>query len=253
MSAQTIYNLLIGSGLSQAGALGVMGNWQCESGLEPNRLQGDFSSYRTLSKDYVSRLNSGKLTRATFSTDSKGFGLAQWTYYTRKAAMYDAWKASGMAIDSDTFQVKFAMREFVSDYSALLEFLKTTTDLYAATSRVCKEYERPAVNNIDARFYAAKRLMEDLDLDAKGETPAESGDTAPPAETYWPPRMICKGMSGDDVAVLQALLKARGYAVAIDGNFSSDLHNVTVAFQRANSLDADGIVGPLTWGKLLEK
>ena len=31
---QTIYNLLRGYGLSEAGALGMLGNWECESGCE---------------------------------------------------------------------------------------------------------------------------------------------------------------------------------------------------------------------------
>ena len=44
---QTIYNLLRGYGLSEAGAIGVIGNWQAESNCEPNRVQGDFSPYRT--------------------------------------------------------------------------------------------------------------------------------------------------------------------------------------------------------------
>lgn len=32
MSKQQIYNLLRQGGLSQSGALAMMGNWQCESG-----------------------------------------------------------------------------------------------------------------------------------------------------------------------------------------------------------------------------
>ena len=43
---QTIYTILRNSGLSEAGAIGMMGNWACESGLEPWRLQNDFRSGR---------------------------------------------------------------------------------------------------------------------------------------------------------------------------------------------------------------
>ncbi len=38
-----IYQQLRSAGVTHAGALGLLGNWQAESGLEPNRLQNDFS------------------------------------------------------------------------------------------------------------------------------------------------------------------------------------------------------------------
>ena len=69
MSKQTIYNLLRKGGLTEVAALAMMGNWMCESGLEPNRLQGDFSPYRTLSKDYVRRIEDFTLSRDSFSHD----------------------------------------------------------------------------------------------------------------------------------------------------------------------------------------
>ncbi len=72
-----IYNQLRASGVSRAGALGLLGNWQAESGLEPNRLQNDFSPQRTLSKAYTADVTSGKIPRTQFARDQKGDGLAQ--------------------------------------------------------------------------------------------------------------------------------------------------------------------------------
>ena len=42
-NVQLIYKQLRDAGVSEAGALGLMGNWMAESGLEPGRLQGDFT------------------------------------------------------------------------------------------------------------------------------------------------------------------------------------------------------------------
>ena len=56
---QTIYNLLRGYGLSEAGALGMLGNWECESGCEPYRVQGDYQASRAISKAYVNAIVSG--------------------------------------------------------------------------------------------------------------------------------------------------------------------------------------------------
>ena len=121
MSKQEIYNRLRQGGLSQCGALAMMGNWQCESGLEPNRLQGDFSPYRTVSKDYVRRIENFTLQRDQFAFDQKGFGLAQWTYFSRKQALWDIWHKSGLSIASVELQCKFALSELKNEYPRLLE------------------------------------------------------------------------------------------------------------------------------------
>ena len=60
---QIIYNRLRQVGMTEAGALGCLGNWECESNCEPNRVQGDFSSYRTASKQYVADVTAGRISR----------------------------------------------------------------------------------------------------------------------------------------------------------------------------------------------
>ena len=78
------------------------------------------------------------------------------------------------------------------------------------------------------------------------------------ASTLWPPRTICSGMNGDDTAVLQAVLRARGFPVHdVDGTFGSYLEGIVKDFQKSAFPDQpaewDGIVGPKTWAKLLER
>lgn len=259
-SVQTIYNTLRGAGLTQAGALGAMGNLDCESGLEPGRLQGDFSPYRSASKDYTARVTSGAISRDQFARDSKGYGLAQWTYYTRKYGLYDWWQKSGKALDDGAMQTEFLLHELMTDgmYAKLLPILRTSVDLYDCTKQFCVIFERPAVNNIDARFSSAKRLEGELDLTGREETPP--ADSEPPqwavipATEFWPPRMLCKGMKGRDVEVLCAVLKARGWGLNyVSDEFGTFLDGKVREFQRAYQLDVDGIVGPKTWKKLLER
>ena len=70
---------------------------------------------------------------------------------------------------------------------------------------------------------------------------------------YYPYRMIDKSMSGTDVAVLQAILTARGcYTGPLDGLFGDALDAAVRKFQREHDLDPDGVVGPLTWAELLK-
>ena len=64
--------------------------------------------------------------------------------------------------------------------------------------------------------------------------------------------MLRTGSRGDAVRKLQELLNAKGYTCGnVDGIFGSKTKAAVLAFQKANGLGADGIVGPLTWGKLV--
>ena len=63
--------------------------------------------------------------------------------------------------------------------------------------------------------------------------------------------MVYRGSRGDAVRRLQELLHKKGFDCgAVDGIFGSKTYAAVMAFQKANGLGADGIAGPLTWGKL---
>ena len=253
MIAQTIYNTLRANGLTEGAALGMLGNWQCESGLEPNRVQGDFSPYRTASKDYTARIMNGQISRETFGRDGKGYGLYQLTYFSRKLGYWDFWKMSGGAVDDPMLQTEFAILELKTDYPKLLEQLKTEVDLWTCTKLICEQFERPAVNNIDARFAAAVEIAGTLDINAPVASEDEAWEKIP-ATDYWPPRMLCEGMDGKDVVALRGLLYAHGWDVDVDDDwFDKLLRDRVLDFQDAYGLDADGIVGPKTWAKLTDR
>ena len=64
--------------------------------------------------------------------------------------------------------------------------------------------------------------------------------------------MIDRSMHGADVTVLQAILTARGYYTgALDGVFGDVLDAAVRRFQQEHDLDPDGVVGPLSWRKIL--
>lgn len=59
------------------------------------------------------------------------------------------------------------------------------------------------------------------------------------------------GSSGDCVRKLQAVLKLRwGYSLTVDGQFGSITQSKVKAFQTNQRISSDGVVGPITWGKL---
>jgi len=53
------------------------------------------------------------------------------------------------------------------------------------------------------------------------------------------------------VRPLQDLLRARGYNLAADGIFGATTEGAVKDFQEFKGLPVDGIVGPLTWSKLI--
>ena len=74
--------------------------------------------------------------------------------------------------------------------------------------------------------------------------------TAPQAGTYPTVRM---GSKGTAVGELQKILKAKGYDVGtIDEIFGSKTLAAVKAFQKANGLTVDGIVGVKTWAALMQ-
>ena len=66
--------------------------------------------------------------------------------------------------------------------------------------------------------------------------------------------VLRKGAKGEQVKALQRLLYAMGYDLGtalIDGDFGSKTDAAVRAYQKHKGLEADGIVGPATWKKLL--
>lgn len=258
---QTIYNVLRKRGLTEAAALGMLGNWWCESNCEPFRMQGDFSSLKTASKAYVQNVKSGSITRDQFAHDSKGFGLAQWTYFSRKYDLYDYWKSSGKTLDDCTMQTEFAVYELETSFRALLDFLKSTNDVFTATSRICREYERPAVNNIDARYQAANRIKYEIDLSGKEDpSPQPTPQPAPKVDHSLQLRTIDRNCSGfKEVYLLKSLLLCRNYDLAnsglvdVDNTWTEALTKAVKEMQSDFCLSADGIVGQKTWDALMKR
>lgn len=251
MSKQTIYDQLIKAGCSPTGALALMGNWECESNNEACRVQGDFQDDRWPSKEYARKVDNALVTDDWFYMDGRGWGLAQFTFWSRKKDLLQFCRSRSISIANEQAQVDFAVQELKTQYKTLWADLCSCIDedLFKMCELVCKQYERPAYNNVQDRANAAVSIREALKVPA---APEPTPDKDKP-ETFWPPRMICKGMNGPDVAVWQSLLKARGYTLSgTAGVFGESTDSATRKFQRDHGLADDGIAGPLSWAENLK-
>lgn len=248
MSEQTIWARLRAAGMTEAGAAGLMGNMAAESAMRANNAQDGMTSLSD--EAYTSSVDKGV---CEFVHDSVGYGLCQWTYYTRKAALLNYAMECGASIGDEAMQTDFAVRELRSDYAELWAYLCRTDDWYEAAERVCREYERPAVNNIDVRAAAARGYYDSFAGITCAEEAAMEKEADVPA-VQWTAEMatLCQGFGGTQVLVLQALLDSWGYVVQDDaGVFGAQTSGAVKSFQADKGLVADGIVGRMTWTALL--
>lgn len=142
-NAQKIWDKLISAGLTPAGAAGLMGNLYAESGLNPRNLQNSYEKKLGLSDaDYTAAVDCGAY--GSFVTDGAGYGLAQWTYSSRKAALLAYAKARGRSIGDLDMQVGYLLQELGSLFQAVLDKLRTTTSVREASDIVLLQFERPA-------------------------------------------------------------------------------------------------------------
>ena len=143
MSEKTIWEYLKAQGLTDAGTAGLMGNLYAESGLRPNNLQNSYEGKLGMADaEYTEMVDRG--TCANFGNDRAGYGLAQWTYPSRKAALLAYAKAAGKSIGDLEMQLGFLMQELSTGYKTVLNVLRTTVSVREASDIVLLQFERPA-------------------------------------------------------------------------------------------------------------
>ena len=141
---ERIWNFLKGKGLTDCGVAGLMGNLYAESGLRPNNLQNSYEKKLGYTDEsYTAAVDSGEYTN--FAKDSAGYGLAQWTYHTRKAALLAFVQACSASIGDLEAQLNFLWKELSEGgYKSTLAVLKAATTIKEASDKVLTQYERPA-------------------------------------------------------------------------------------------------------------
>lgn len=134
------------------GICGLVGNLIAESGLRPNNLQDVHNEiFKMSDEEYTQGVNDGTINEYRFVHDSAGYGLAQWTYYTRKQKLYTYAKHAGVSIGNLDMQLSFLVNELMTDYGALWERLTNAETIREASDAVLTMYEQPANQNETVR------------------------------------------------------------------------------------------------------
>lgn len=159
------------------GVAGLMGNLYAESALKSNNLQ---NSYETklgyTDTSYTQAVDNGSYTK--FAKDSAGYGLAQWTYWTRKQNLLNYAKSVGKSVGDLTTQLAFLYKELSESYSAVLTTLKSATTVRAASDTVLMKFERPADQSSSVQAKRAEYGRKYYDKYASKATTAITGSDA---------------------------------------------------------------------------
>ena len=140
---EKIWNFLKSKGLNDFGVAGLMGNLYAESALNPQNLQNTYEKKLGYTdSEYTAAVDSGNY--MDFVHDSAGYGLAQWTFWSRKAVLLEYVKAAQASVGDLETQLGFLYKELGENYAALLSLLKRSKSVQQASDAVLTQFERPA-------------------------------------------------------------------------------------------------------------
>ncbi len=116
----------------------------------------------------------------------------------------------------------------------------------------------PSVIRVGAIYYSVQSNGSNIysrsatSLEGLAQSPSTLIWAAPGQQTPnpWP---VVKAHQGEanDIRAVQYLLNARGYGLAVDGDFGPATTAAVKRFQALRGLAADGVVGPNTWSRLI--
>lgn len=139
---KTIWNFLKGKGLNDYAVAGIMGNLNAESALRSNNLQQTYERILGYTDDtYTAAVDNGSYTN--FVNDCAGYGLAQWTYWSRKQNLLNYAKENNKSIADLTMQLEFLWKE-LQGYKTVMTTLNSATSVKEASDIVLVKYEAPA-------------------------------------------------------------------------------------------------------------
>ena len=141
MSDKQIWDYLMKKIGNAYGVAGLMGNLYVESHLNPVALQSSCARKLNMtSEEYTQKVDDGSY--QNFVKDSAGYGLAQWSYWSRKEALYKFSKEQNKSIGSLELQLDYLWQELLS-YKTVLNTLKSADSVRQASDIVVERYEKP--------------------------------------------------------------------------------------------------------------
>lgn len=176
---EKIWNYLFKEFKNNFGTAGLMGNIKAESNLNPKNLQNTFEKKLGMTdSEYTKAVNKG--TYKNFVNDKAGYGLAQWTFYTRKQKLLDYTKKRNgkVFIGHLETQLEFLIKELKENYPTVYNTLKNAKTVREASNAVLLQFEKPANQSVAVQNTRAQYSQEFYNKFAKeADTPATQPST----------------------------------------------------------------------------
>lgn len=140
-----IWNFLMNKYKNEMGVAGMMGNLYAESHqfLPISAEQLDNQPISVI-QEYTNQINNGTISKEQFYNYHKGYGIAQWTYWGRKKALYELAQmlTNPFNIGDMNVQLTFMVNELHS-YGCDTE-LMYSTDIKSTANYIMNNYEKPS-------------------------------------------------------------------------------------------------------------
>ena len=273
-----VWDFLKSKGMTDIAAAGAMGNMHVESpGFRSGNLQNAYEKESRLNMsdaEYTQAIDEGKY--VNFVHDGAGYGICQWTFWSRKQNLLNFAKAQGKSIGDLQMQLDFMWKE-LQGYKGVVDRMNEATTIREASDIFLLNYEKPArkdeesvqVNraNYGQTYYDkfAKGIEQTVEKDSayvtfvKGVQKACGAKVDGVASTSLLSRTVTissvKNNRHAVVKPVQQYLNDIGYPCGTaDGIFGSKTRNAVINYQKANGCISDGEItaGKKTWKKLLK-
>ena len=238
-----IWNFLKAEGFNDFGVAGLMGNLLAESGLRPNNMEDQYQSKLGYNDEsYTRAVDNGTYTN--FIKDAVGYGLAQWTYWTRKQNLLNFARQNNKSIGDLNMQLCFLVKELKEMYTnSVYNVLRKATSVLEASNAVLLNFERPA--NMSASVQATRARYGQTYYDryasgvssnkseVKGMIEFKKGDSAQISKNFQYKEFDCHGSGCCSTTIIdeklveyvQRIRDHFGKPVTITSPYRCEVHN----------------------------
>ena len=238
-----IWDFLKAEGFNDFGVAGLMGNLLAESGLRPNNMEDQYQSKLGYNDEsYTRAVDNGTYTN--FIKDAVGYGLAQWTYWTRKQNLLNFARQNNKSIGDLNMQLCFLVKELKEMYTnSVYNVLRKATSVLEASNAVLLNFERPA--NMSASVQATRARYGQTYYDryasgvssnkseVKGMIEFKKGDSAQISKNFQYKEFDCHGSGCCSTTIIdeklveyvQRIRDHFGKPVTITSPYRCEVHN----------------------------
>lgn len=176
--SKKIWNYLLKNIGNEFGVAGLMGNLKAESRLESTNAEDSYMKKMGMTDaQYTQGVDDGSY--KNFVKDAVGYGLAQWTYNTRKKALLAFAQSKKKSIGDLDMQLAFLIDELKGKYKGVYDVLVKAKSVREASDVVLIHFENPANKNEAVQIYRCGLGQDFYNKYANNTEPAEQPKEEP--------------------------------------------------------------------------